>query len=45
MALTEGVVNQDIESLASHRRTRPIFPFDRQFVYQPQARLSARWQD
>ncbi|ULJ76561.1 M81 family metallopeptidase [Rhizobium gallicum] len=45
MALTEGVVNQDIESLASHRRSRPIFPFDRKFVYQPQARLSARWQD
>jgi microcystin degradation protein MlrC len=45
MALTEGVVNQDIEGLVSQRRTRPIFPFDRDFDYQPQARFSARWQE
>ncbi|WP_042775134.1 M81 family metallopeptidase [Sinorhizobium fredii] len=43
MALTEGVVNQDIEHLASERRRRPIFPFDRDFDFTPKARLSARW--
>jgi microcystin degradation protein MlrC len=43
MALTDGVVNQDIENLASERRQRPIFPFDRDFDFQPKARLSARW--
>jgi microcystin degradation protein MlrC len=45
MALTEGVVNQDIEALASKRRIRPVFPFDRDFAYTPLARLSARWKD
>jgi hypothetical protein len=30
MALTDGVVNQDIEGLASKRRLRPAFPFDRE---------------
>ncbi|MBD9450478.1 M81 family metallopeptidase [Rhizobium sp. RHZ02] len=45
MALTEGVVNQDIEALVSKRRIRPVFPFDRDFAYMPQARLSARWKD
>ncbi|KWV40642.1 microcystin degradation protein MlrC [Rhizobium altiplani] len=45
MALTEGVVNQDIEALVSNRRIRPVFPFDRDFAYTPQARLSARWKD
>ncbi len=45
MALTQGVVNQDIEGLVSNRRARPSFPFDRDFDYQPQARFSARWQD
>ncbi|WP_037417140.1 M81 family metallopeptidase [Sinorhizobium sp. CCBAU 05631] len=43
MALTDGVVNQDIEKLASERRQRPIFPFDRDFDFTPKARLSARW--
>ncbi|MBW9064909.1 M81 family metallopeptidase [Rhizobium herbae] len=43
MALTDGVVNQDIANLASNRRTRPVFPFDRDFEFTPQARLSARW--
>lgn len=43
MALTQGVVNQDIEGLDSRRRIRPTFPFDRDFDYAPQARLSARW--
>ncbi|MCA1367045.1 M81 family metallopeptidase [Bradyrhizobium sp. BRP14] len=43
MALTHGVVNQDIEHLASERRLRPVFPFDRDFDFAPKARLSARW--
>ncbi|MEZ0000148.1 M81 family metallopeptidase [Sinorhizobium fredii] len=43
MALTDGVVNQDIDHLASERRQRPIFPFDRDFEFTPKARLSARW--
>ncbi|MFP5078431.1 M81 family metallopeptidase [Rhizobium sp. YIM 134829] len=43
MALTEGVVNQDIPALASHRRSRPAFPFDRDFDYSPDVRFSARW--
>lgn len=43
MALTKGVVNQDIEHLPSERRRRPVFPFDRDFDFQPRARLSARW--
>jgi microcystin degradation protein MlrC len=45
MALTQGVVNQDIEGLVSNRRARPSFPFDRDFDYHPQARFSARWQN
>lgn len=45
MALTDGVVNQDIANLASDRRTRPVFPFDRDFDFKPEAKLSARWQD
>ncbi|OWV99889.1 M81 family metallopeptidase [Rhizobium sp. R693] len=45
MALTDGVVNQDIEGLVSNRRARPTFPFDRTFDYAPRARISARWQD
>jgi microcystin degradation protein MlrC len=45
MALTDGVVNQHIEGLASKRRLRPAFPFDRSFDYQSAARLSARWKD
>ncbi|MDK1373895.1 MULTISPECIES: M81 family metallopeptidase [unclassified Sinorhizobium] len=43
MALTDGVVNQDIENLASERRQRPIFPFDRDFDFKPRARFSTRW--
>lgn len=45
MALTQGVVNQDIEGLVSKRRARPSFPFDRDFSYAPKARPSARWKD
>jgi microcystin degradation protein MlrC len=43
MALTEGVVNQDIAGLTSRNRTRPVFPFDRDFDYVPKARFSSRW--
>lgn len=43
MALTDGAVNQDIENLSSKRRRRPIFPFDREFDFVPEARVSARW--
>ncbi|MCW0000082.1 M81 family metallopeptidase [Pararhizobium sp. YC-54] len=43
MALTDGVVNQDIANLASDRRARPVFPLDRDFDYAPAAVLSARW--
>lgn len=43
MALTDGVVHQDIENLSSERRVRPMFPFDRDFDFAPKARLSARW--
>ncbi len=45
MAMTDGVVNQDIKGLVSNRRIRPAFPFDRNFDYQPKARFSARWKD
>ncbi|KQV65337.1 M81 family metallopeptidase [Rhizobium sp. Root1220] len=44
MALTDGVVNQHIEGLASNRRIGPVFPFDRDFAFEAHARLSARWQ-
>ncbi|WP_428424807.1 M81 family metallopeptidase [Pararhizobium sp.] len=45
MALTDGVVNQDIANLSSLRRARPVFPFDRNFDYAPAAALSARWRE
>ncbi len=35
MALSEGVVDQDIPRIANLRRSRPMFPFDRDFAYQP----------
>ncbi|OOG70209.1 microcystin degradation protein MlrC [Sinorhizobium sp. A49] len=43
MALTDGVVNQDIANLASLHRSRPAFPFDPEFDFAPEAILSARW--
>ncbi|MFN3441932.1 MAG: M81 family metallopeptidase, partial [Rhizobium rosettiformans] len=33
MALTDGVINQDIENLPSHRRHQPSYPFVRDFSY------------
>ncbi|MBO0344066.1 M81 family metallopeptidase [Roseibium sp. CAU 1637] len=43
MALTQGVVNQDIETLANERRDGPAYPFNKDFEYKPEARFSARW--
>lgn len=43
MALTDGVINQDIEKLPSERRVQPIFPFVKDFDYTPLANPSARW--
>lgn len=45
MALTQGVVNQDIERLANLNRIGPVYPFDKSFDFQPKARHSARWRD
>ena len=45
MALTDGVINQDIEALASLRRVQPIYPFKKDFAFTPKAHLSARWAD
>lgn len=45
MALTDGVINQDIEALPNRRRGRPTYPFDRNFAYRPEVRFSARWRD
>ncbi|MGR6432386.1 M81 family metallopeptidase [Rhizobium sp. PAMB 3174] len=44
MALTDGSVNQDIEALANARRQRPIYPFQKDFEFKPEAVLSKRWQ-
>lgn len=43
MALTDGVINQDIETLPSKRRVQPVFPFVKDFDYTPSAKPSARW--
>lgn len=43
MALSDGVINQDIEALPSQRRLQPIYPFVKSFDYRADARLSARW--
>lgn len=42
MALSPGVVDQDVEHLPRHRTTRPTFPFDRDFDWQPRPVWSAR---
>jgi microcystin degradation protein MlrC len=44
MALTDGSVNQDIEALANTRRQLPIYPFQKDFDFKPEAVLSKRWQ-
>lgn len=43
MALTDGVINQDIEALVSERRVQPIYPFVKSFDYRATAAFSARW--
>ena len=42
MALSEGVVDQNVTRAPRHRIPRPTFPFDRDFSYAPRPRLSAR---
>lgn len=42
MALSEGVVDQHVERLVRARKATPTFPFDRDFLYRPRPRLSAR---
>lgn len=43
MALTDGVINQDIENLPSHRRKQPIYPFVKDFSYTPKISFSKRF--
>ncbi|MDH4442033.1 MAG: M81 family metallopeptidase [Rhizobium sp.] len=43
MALTDGVINQDIENLPSHRRHQPSYPFVKDFGYTPSVQFSARF--
>lgn len=42
MALSNGVVDQFVERLPRNRKTVATFPFDRDFAFDPQVRLSAR---
>ncbi|RFB80321.1 M81 family metallopeptidase [Methylovirgula sp. 4M-Z18] len=42
MALSPGVVDQDIERLPAKRLRRPLYPFDRDIIFTPQVSLSAR---
>jgi microcystin degradation protein MlrC len=43
MALTDGVINQDIERIPNRRRKRPSFPFDKDFDFTPEVFFSSRW--
>ena len=45
MALTDGVINQDIERISNRRRQTPCYPFQKDFDFTAQARLSSRWVD
>ncbi|MGE6740385.1 M81 family metallopeptidase [Allorhizobium pseudoryzae] len=45
MALTDGVINQDIERIPNTRRKRPSFPFDKDFGFTPEVFFSSRWVD
>lgn len=42
MALSEGIVDQDVERLPRQRTPRPTYPFDRDFDFTPAPRWSAR---
>jgi microcystin degradation protein MlrC len=44
MALTEGVINQDIKNLPNHRRSGDFYPWKPDFDYTPEPILSTRWQ-
>ncbi len=43
MALTDGVINQDIENLPSHRRYQPSYPFVKDFSYTAKVFFSTRF--
>ncbi|MBJ2150026.1 M81 family metallopeptidase [Paracoccus sp. IB05] len=43
MALTEGVVSQDIAALANHHRSLRVLPFDPGADYQPMPEISQRF--
>lgn len=43
MALTDGVINQDIENLPSHRRSQPSYPFVKDFSYTAKVFFSTRF--
>lgn len=45
MALTDGVINQDIERISNKRRQRPCYPFQKDFEFTAEARYSSRWID
>jgi microcystin degradation protein MlrC len=45
MALTPGVVDQDVTRAPRRRVKRPCFPFDAEFDWEPQPMLSARFSD
>ncbi|QKJ87186.1 hypothetical protein PMPD1_2241 [Paramixta manurensis] len=42
MALSEGVVDQDVERVPRQRKQRPTWPFDKDFTFTPQTFSSAR---
>ena len=42
MALSTGVVDQFVERLPRLRKQHPTYPFDKDFVFEPQVFLSAR---
>jgi microcystin degradation protein MlrC len=42
MALSPGVVDQDVRRMPRLRKTQPLFPFDRDFAWTPAPRCSAR---
>ncbi|MBV9814108.1 MAG: M81 family metallopeptidase [Acetobacteraceae bacterium] len=43
LALSAGVVDQDVARLPVRRVPRPTFPFDRDFAWQPRVAVSARY--
>lgn len=43
MALTDGVINQEIENLPSHRRHQPSYPFVKDFSYTAKVFFSTRF--